>query len=96
MTNPNAFLMRHISLCECARESKSKILFSNSPQRSALSKRAEDGVNSLNFLSFHFDKGNSGFDCFALVKLKDMDQTEMTAKVWAAEPTVEICQNSIS
>lgn len=96
MTRP-AFHVRYISCCECAGERKTKILFSyNSPQRRASCKRAEDSANNLDFLSFCSDKGNSGSNSFALVKLKDTDQTEMTAEVWAAEPAVEICPNNVS
>lgn len=53
-------------------------------------------VNFLNFLSFHFNKSNSGFDCLTLEKSKDTDHNEMTSKVWAGEPAVEICPNSNS
>lgn len=53
-------------------------------------------VNFLNFLSFHFNKINSGFDCFTLEKSKDTDHNEITRKVWAGESAMEICPNSNS
>lgn len=43
---------------------------------------------------FHFSKSNSGFDCFPLEKSKNTDRNEMTTKVWADEPAVEIYPNS--
>lgn len=51
-------------------------------------------VNLVNFLSFHFNKSNSGFDCFTIEKSKDTDHNEMTRYVRVGEPTVEICPNS--
>lgn len=40
-------------------------------------------------------KGIGSFDCFALVKLKDTDWTEVTTKVWTAKHAAEISQNNV-
>lgn len=82
--NPNAFLTHFVSVLEKAKAKSCSVIHS----RWVLHPKEQKMVWTV-LISFHFV---SGFDCFALVKLKDTDQTEMTAKVWAAEHAVEICQ----